>query len=1065
MRGKKLSLSETFFLNMIAVAVISIGLLGTLWIIREYNQFHLEGDQMREHYLASQKDLLQHEVERTVDYIQYQKSGTEHRLRTEIRDEVYGALALSSHLYDYYMRSLTRPQLETLIIEALRKMRFNQAGRGGYFFIIDMQGKVLLQDDRPEIEGRTMLGIPGGHGEDVVGDMMAIVSQQGEGYVDYHWTKPDAQGNDHLKIAFVKIFRPLGWIIGTGDYLVNVQEDIQKEVLAQISDAKFGRDGYLFAGTWAGVSLAGPAAGQNILGIKDVNGLPVVKELIKLARSGGGFVRYVMPGPDGQPGSPKISYAQAINDWQWYVGAGLNIDEIEDSIARRRQELVSEVRAMVTEIGLVLAALIAFALILAGRTAVRIKSNYEKFTDFFRESTGKSSLVMEPADTNYLEFETLAHSVNEMVEARRVAEKAMRESQQEYQDLYDQAPDMYISVDPKTGLVVRCNQTMARKLGYTCEEIVGRSMLDLYHPAVHDQIKSCLDRFVIHGEISNEELALRTRDGTRLEVVVNASAVRDDQGHILYCRSALSDITDLRLAREALQESEARFRALIEKAGDLIAIIDRRGTFSYVSPSVGQFGYNSEHLIGRRLEDYLRPDDLHYFRTRLEAAINHPGQAVALTKFSFKKKDETWAAVEGTLNCLYQLQGVDGLAFIGRDISERVRAEEERHGLQTRLLQAQKMEAVGTLAGGIAHDFNNILMSIAGYTSIMELELKPDHPHGEYFQRIQQQVQEASELTRQLLGFAQGGKYEARPMDLNQLASNTVDMFARTKKEIRVQTELDPDLWTVEADRNQMERVILNLLVNAWQAMPAGGDLHLHTANVTLDEFQAEALQLKAGPYVRITVTDTGLGMDPDTLSRVFEPFFTTKTMGRGTGLGLASAYGIVRNHGGAIQAHSEPGRGSAFNIYLPASARAVEPASESEISKAPGSGTILLVDDQPPVADVGRDMLTALGYRVFTAGSGQEAVDLYREHGQDIDLVLLDMIMPGMSGAQTFDELNKINPEVKVLLSSGYSLDDEAETIMNKGCRGFLQKPFHIQGLSAAIKAALNSTCPPASA
>ena len=1056
MTGKKRSLSNTFFLNMIVVAVISIGILGTLWIIREYDQFHMETALMRERYLASQKDYLQHEVDRAVSQIEYHKSRAEMRLKEGIREKVYEAHALATHLYDFYINRLDRSQVETLIIEALRKMRFNQ-GRG-YYFIVDMHGTNRLLDDHPENEGRNLLEVPGGKGEDVVGDMMAIVSQQGEGYYDYHWTKPGDRGDGHRKIAFVKKINELGWLIGAGEYLENVQADIQKEILIQFSEMKLGRGGYLFAGQWNGVSLTGPAAGQNMLEVTDANGVRIVEELIKCAQGGGGFLRYFMPRLDGQRAAEKISYAQAVNDWKWYVGAGLYVDEIEKSIAGRRLEMEKEIRGTVIKIALVLTGLIAFVLLLARRTAVRTRANYERFVTFFRQAAGESSLPMDPSGMNYDEFESLAHSANEMVEARQRAEKALRESQQEYQDLYDYAPDMYVSVEPEGGTVVRCNETMARKLGYAREEIVGRPILEFYHPDSRDKARDCQARFVADGVLSNEELSLIRRNGERLDIVLNASAVRDNQGRILHTRSSLSDITDLRRTQEALGESEARFRALTEKAGDLIAIVGRKGNFTYVSPSVNQFGYQSTEMVGRLLLDFLRPEDLPNFRQGEEAAMSQPGLAVALPQFQFRRKGDSWAWVEGTVNSLYHLQGVDGLVFIGRDITERIKAEEDRKILQERLLQAHKMEAVGTLAGGIAHDFNNILMSLAGYISIMEMEIKPDHPHSEYFRRIQQQVHEASKLTRQLLGFARGGKYEPRTTDLNQLTSKTVDMFARTNKDIQVQTRLDPGLWPVEVDRSQMEQVILNLLVNAGQAMSGGGDLKLHTANVTLDEPQAGNLELKPGTYVKIMVSDTGLGMDQDTLERVFDPFFTTKSMGRGAGLGLASAYGIVRNHGGAIQVHSKKGIGSTFSIYLPVTDRHVEQESPTEQPLTQGTGVVLLVDDQPPVAEVGKEMLSILGYKVITAGNGREAVDIYRQNAKETDLVILDMIMPGLSGAQTFEELKEINPEVKVLLSSGYSLNGQAEAIMKKGCRGFLQKPFNIKELSATLQAVLDS-------
>jgi CheY-like chemotaxis protein len=282
-------------------------------------------------------------------------------------------------------------------------------------------------------------------------------------------------------------------------------------------------------------------------------------------------------------------------------------------------------------------------------------------------------------------------------------------------------------------------------------------------------------------------------------------------------------------------------------------------------------------------------------------------------------------------------------------------------------------------------------------------------------------------------------------------------MFGRAKKEIRIFKNPEKNIWTVEVDRGQLEQVFLNLFVNAWQAMPAGGDLYLQTQNVVVDKNHIGNAYLEPGRYVKVSVTDQGAGMDEATRQRIFEPFFTTKEMGRGTGLGLASAYGIIKNHGGVINVYSERGQGTTFNLYLPVSDKevALEKSVAREILK--GSETILLIDDQEPVIQVGESMLKALGYKVLSAGNGEAAVALYEKKGKKIDLVILDMIMPGMGGSEVFDALKAINPAVKVILSSGYSLNGQATNILSRGCNGFIQKPFSLVDLSRKIRETLD--------
>jgi nitrogen-specific signal transduction histidine kinase/ActR/RegA family two-component response regulator len=398
-----------------------------------------------------------------------------------------------------------------------------------------------------------------------------------------------------------------------------------------------------------------------------------------------------------------------------------------------------------------------------------------------------------------------------------------------------------------------------------------------------------------------------------------------------------------------------------------------------------------------------------------------------------------------------------------RDVTERRKDEAERKKLEAQLQAAQKMEAIGTLAGGIAHDFNNILMGIQGNASLLDIRLDEGHPGREKVKNIERYVESGTHLSRQLLGFARRGKYNVKTSDINELIEKTASMFARTRKEIRVTRRLAADTWSVEVDRGQIEQVLLNLYINAWQAMPSGGDLYISTENLTLDEHYLQPYRVKPGRFVKVTVSDTGIGIDKKDLGRVFEPFFTTKEMGRGTGLGLASAYGIVKSHGGHINVYSEKDHGTTFNFYLPASLR----KAAAEVTPAPpavrrGRETVLLIDDEEMIIDVGCGLLRELGYTVFPARSGHDALDIYRERHAEIDIIVMDMIMPGLSGGETFDRLKQINPRAKVLLSSGYSINGQASQIMERGCDGFIQKPFNLQQLSAKLRFILGDETPP---
>jgi nitrogen-specific signal transduction histidine kinase/CheY-like chemotaxis protein len=381
---------------------------------------------------------------------------------------------------------------------------------------------------------------------------------------------------------------------------------------------------------------------------------------------------------------------------------------------------------------------------------------------------------------------------------------------------------------------------------------------------------------------------------------------------------------------------------------------------------------------------------------------------------------------------------------------ELTQAEEEK-----KELEAQRLEAIGTLAGGVAHDLNNLLMAIQSNAFLILSDIGSTHPHYQFLTNIKDQVKNGARLTRQLLGYARKGRYYVEPINLNELVEKASDTISTTRKDISVHRELSEDLFGIEADWSQIEQVLLNLFVNAGDAMPGGGDLILKTTNVTDKHMQGKLYDPRPGSYVMLTVTDTGAGMDKKTQERIFEPFFSTKEMGsiKGTGLGLASVYGIVKGHGGYIDVESEQGHGTTFTVYLPATEKKVEETLKPTEQIIKGTGIVLLVDDEDRIIDVGVKVLKKFGYTVLEARGGREAIEVYKEYGDLIDLVILDMIMPGIDGGEAYDRIKEINPKVKVLLSSGYSIDGGAKEILNRGCNGFIQKPFSMKELSQAIR------------
>ena len=513
-----------------------------------------------------------------------------------------------------------------------------------------------------------------------------------------------------------------------------------------------------------------------------------------------------------------------------------------------------------------------------------------------------------------------------------------------------------------------------------------------------------------------------------------------------------------RLADQKLREQDEKYRIIIEGIEEGVFETDLAGNFSFFNDSVCRIiGYPREELMGMNNRAYTTADNARKMY-RIVNKVYRTGEPARISDYEVIRKDGTTVSIEMSTYLMKDANGKPiGFRGVVRDISERLKNEREKRKLESQLQQAQKMEAIGNLAGGIAHDFNNILMGMQGNASLMLMHMESEHPFFDKVKSIERYVESGAALTKQLLGFARGGKYEVKTTDINDLIEKTARMFGRTKKEININTDHLRDTWNVEVDQSQIEQVLLNLFVNAWHAMPGGGDLYLETENVVIDNSIVKPYRVEPGHYVQVSVIDNGIGMDQATQQRIFEPFFTTKEMGRGTGLGLASTYGIIKNHGGFIEVYSEPGQGASFHIFLPASEKAVIAEKDTIDHLLKGNETLLLVDDEDMIMEVGQELLDALGYKVLTAQSGKEAVAIFHKRKSQIDMVVLDMIMPGMGGGETFDRLKQIDPDIKVLLSSGYSISGQASEILARGCDGFIQKPFKVRDLSVKIREILD--------
>jgi PAS domain S-box-containing protein len=695
------------------------------------------------------------------------------------------------------------------------------------------------------------------------------------------------------------------------------------------------------------------------------------------------------------------------------------------------------------------------------------------------------------------------------VTERKLAEEALLRSEQKFKDLTEMTTDWVWEVD-RQGIYTYASPKIKDILGYEVSQVLGKTPFDLMPEEEAERIRKIFNEKVIDNEpFYGLENVNRHKDGHSVVLETNGIPIFDEKGQLKGYRGIDRDITDRVRAQEALKSqlelerlvanvstsfintSPDNIDHVINRALETIGIfsgVDRSYVFLFydngtkmdnthewcaegIEPQIDNLKGLSVDVIPWWMDKLNQFENIHIpcvsalppeanaekeilqsqdIQSLVVVAMVYGGSLIGFLGFDSVRVEKTWSEESITLLQL--------IAEIFANALEHKRAEEERKQLEAQFQQAQKMESIGTLAGGIAHDFNNVLMGIQGHASLILLDTDPDHPHFERLKGIENIVQTGAGLTNQLLGFARGGKYDVKPTDLNELVGKSSEMFGRTKREIRIHNKYQKDIWPVEVDRGQIDQVLLNLYVNAWHAMPVGGDLYIETSNAVLDEKHTRPFGVKPGNYVKISVTDTGIGMDEATLQRIFEPFFTTKEMGRGTGLGLAFAHGIIKNHGGIIDIDSKKDKGTTFDIYLPASKKEVtikEKKLEDEILR--GTETVLFVDDEDMILHVGKDIFREMGYNVLLAGSGKEAVEVYRKHKDKIDLVILDMIMPDMGGGEAYDIMKEDAPGVKVLLSSGYSIDGQVTEILKRGCDGFIQKPFNVKELSRKVREILD--------
>ena len=674
---------------------------------------------------------------------------------------------------------------------------------------------------------------------------------------------------------------------------------------------------------------------------------------------------------------------------------------------------------------------------------------------------GPFGCLFKPIQSTHIKITIEAVLKAAKIEAeKREAQQKLRESEENLEYIIETAQSSITVTRVSDGKFIYVNDAFCQDTGYDRQEVLGKTPFDInlfVDPSVRESFIGILKE---SGRIEGFEVHYRRKDGSIIKTHLFARPLLYQQEECLFALQKF--VVRRQEIEQKLQKSEERYKLAMEGSQDGLWDWDLEKNEIYLSPNMSRItcldGFKGTISADSFLR-FVHKDDRDLLSTVLKSDFKGETKFFNFEhRLNVSDEKNTWVH-----NRWVSMRGDDGRVFrmIGsiRNITDRKHAEEEREKLQIQLQHAQKMEAIGILAGGVSHDFNNILQAIQGYTQILLLSKKHTDPEHSKLKAIEKSCERAALLVQQLLLFSRKAESERQPLDLNRAIEDSLMILERTiPKMIEIEVNFGDPLWVVNADPVQIEQILLNLGSNAAGAMPDGGKLIIETKNITIDKDPIfNQIEVNAGDYVLITVTDTGTGIPEEIRERIFEPFFTTKEIGKGTGLGLASVFGIVRSHGGFIDCYSEPGTGTSFKICLPAS---FQPAV-TERKRAPaasltgGTETVLVVDDEENIRILASEMLREFGYQVVIAKSGEEAIEVFFQN--NIDLVIMDLGMPGMGGSKCLSELLTIAPTARIIIASGYAMDGQIKKTLELGAKGFIAKPFQLRDLLTKVRNVLD--------
>jgi PAS domain S-box-containing protein len=916
-----------FFILTFATSIFLID------IYESYNSFKNRSERMRVYYVTQQKQEIKQQVIQVVNMIRFQLSLMEKRIKKITKERGILLFNLINNIYMNNRGKKSDKEIKKIIINNLRNIKFN-IGKGGCF-IDSIAGKIILYPANPSLEGKNILNLKNSNGEFIVKKEFEELKKRGELTKSENSIKPYSKNKKYYKkIVNLHLFKPFNWVIGNFVYIDSIEKEMETELLKNISNIRFGKEGYIFLNRYNGDALVSNGkifSGKRKLWQVFSKHPNKMKELFKkeynaAQKPEGGYIYYSfvkLSSPNKE--SPKSSFILGIPELKWIVGSGVYLDDVENDIRIMQKRLSRDIIGKIFYFLLIIVGVIIIFLLLLNKLTNKLKNDFNLFISFFNQAVySNKSINIE--ELRFQEFKTMAVNANKMLdEKNRFQNELVNEKEQLFVTIRS-IGDGVITTNTK-GQVIIMNKVAEKLTGWELKEAKGKNLEEIFN-------------------------------------IINKNTGKKIMNPV----------------EKVLKKGE-----IIELANHTILLSKN----------------NKEHII----EDSAAP---------------------------IKDKQGN----------------ILGVILVFRDVTEKLRTEEQ-------LIKAKKLESVGILAGGIAHDFNNILMGVFGNLEIAKIKMKENHPAYKFIETANNALERATNLTKQLLTFAKGGDPVLNVVDLESLVIKTVD-FNLAGSNIKANYKFPSGgLWRIKADKGQISQVISNIIINAKEAMPEGGNIYIKAENIdNTDETLSAGLK---GDYIKLSIRDEGIGISRKHIDKIFDPYFTTKQTG--SGLGLATAHSIIKKHKGYIKVESTVDKGTVFTLYIPSIKDKTiyenidKKASHKENFK---NRKILIMDDEKIIRDVASEMFKTFGCKIETAKDGKEAIDKFnsaKEKNKPFDLIIMDLTIPGgLGGKETIKKILEIDSEAKVIVSSGYSTDPIMANYKDYGFKGRLVKPFQLDTLEKQL-------------